>query len=142
MNKYKIPIIGRMIEKREAERKADELLKKYTFYKTEDAMQITVDRKMAAYKRNRETKNAVKDFFSYVFLYPLSKILKIMAFLSRLVMYAGVIAFFIGGYYLIKLITTGAAVDIPRMIMLLIAPFVGAFGSIAFSYLAQACWDA
>lgn len=38
MNKYKIPVIGKMIEHREADKKADALLKKYDFYKTEDAM--------------------------------------------------------------------------------------------------------
>lgn len=85
--------------------------------------------------------NSIKEFFSYVFLYPLSKRLKIMSFLARLVMYAGVITFFIGGYNLVMHIITGSSVDTIRMIVLLAAPFVGAFGSIAFSYLSQACWD-
>lgn len=136
----RIPVIGRILENKKAEKNATEILKKYQFYKTEDSVQKTLDRNMALYRERKEKIIGVKYFFSYVFLMPLSKIFKLISFLSRIGLFISIFTFFIGGYKLYKCISGSGNVDVMQMIAYLVAPFVLAFASYLFSMIADKCW--
>ncbi len=142
-NKYfKIPLIGKMIEKRERKKRVNEMVNKHPYFKSEEYYKRNIEFQMNKMREKNEMFERIRYFFSYVFLYPLSKIFNIISFVSRVGMFISVITFFIGGKDLINLIfKNGYSCDIKKMIAFLVAPFVFAFFSYAFGFLSDKCWD-
>lgn len=137
----KVPIIGKAIEHSRAEKRANEILKKYSFYKTEDSIQRTWDRRMELYKQRKDKMDRIKYFFAYVFLYPLSKISKLISFVSRIGMVISVFTFFVGVFDVYKYyIKCDMSVNVNKAIILIIAPFVFSLLSYVFGMLADRLW--
>lgn len=140
--KWNIPIISKILENTRAKKSAKEILRKYPLYKTEDFIQRTYERNAEIRKHKNERNAEIKYFLSYVFLFPLSKIFKLLSFVARIGIVIGVFTFFVGLYDMIKVFTANdGSEEIVKIVFYLIAPFVMAFFSFAFSCLAEKCWE-
>lgn len=133
-------IIKKYIESRKVDKEVDRLLKKHTFYKTEESIQIKLDREMESLRERNRKIIAIKSFLSYVFLYPLSKILKLISYVSRVGIMISVITFFIGLYDLFKYVNK-ESVDIKMMIVFLVAPFMLSLASYVFGAVSKKLWN-